>query len=489
MSWLSAMRRPRGGWNLSLVFAAACLVGGGVRAWQLHGRPPQGWNDSQDYLTSAQAPWFSLDLWAGPRTPAVPALFKLAGYDGQRVMELQVLVATICWATLAVAVASVLVPGWRRWVGAGLIVALSLSSRVTMWDQQLLSETLALAFTALVAAAALWLSRRVTLGRAAALVGASVLWVAVRDAPAVALLAAAFALAVVALVTRSVRRDILAVTAAGISVVALLTMSAANHGGRDDQPVQHVFAVRILPYPDRIEWFADHGMPMADEIVALGPPIYPVPGGPPLVGVPEQPPFDEWHRWVGSSGRGAFLLFLATHPDYVVTEPLREPERAYNNAEGDLEFYRAIDFRHVPLIGAFAAPTVWVLPVGLVIVAGLVWYDRLRSRLVLCGMVVAATAVPHGVMAWHSDGMETARHLVVPGMQLRIGVLLLAAALLGERAVDTTDAEAEADGVGVPTPATGDAGQNGHSSEESPAPIDQDGNEASRTGTLDTTEA
>ena len=34
--------------------------------------------------------------------------------------------------------------------------------------------------------------------------------------------------------------------------------------------------------------------------------------------------------------------------------------------------------------------------------------------------------MPHGLTAWHSDGMETARHLVVPSMQLHLGVLLMA---------------------------------------------------------------
>jgi hypothetical protein len=41
------------------------------------------------------------------------------------------------------------------------------------------------------------------------------------------------------------------------------------------------------------------------------------------------------------------------------------------------------------------------------------------------GTVLAALAVPHGLFAWHSDGMETARHLVVPAIQLRLGVLLM----------------------------------------------------------------
>src|SRR5690606_36864566 len=46
------------------------------------------------------------------------------------------------------------------------------------------------------------------------------------------------------------------------------------------------------------------------------------------------------------------------------------------------------------------------------------------------GAAGVALAAVHGLVAWHGDGMETARHLVVPALQLRVGVLLLAVGLL-----------------------------------------------------------
>jgi hypothetical protein len=262
------------------------------------------------------------------------------------------------------------------------------------------------------------------------------LWVAVRDAPAVALLAGAVVVGVVLLAGRPHlpgRAAVLAVSAGGLVIVALVTMAAASHGGRYRQPLEHVFVVRVLPYPDRVAWFADHGMPQADQITKLGSPVPAFPGGPLVKGVPDaagDPHFAPWHDWVASSGRRTFLLWLATHPGYVVTEPHKSPERAYNNAEGDVDFYRPPDFRSVPLIGVLSVRTAWLVPLGLLLAAALIWRDRLGSPLVVAGAALAVTAVPHGVMAWHSDGMEVARHLVVPGMQLRLGVLLLAVALL-----------------------------------------------------------
>jgi hypothetical protein len=480
------MRRPRPAtWNLVILFAITALVGVWVRAWQLHGHAAAGWNDTQDYFTSSKSPWFSLDLWAGPRTPAIPVLFKLTGGDGQNAVALQAVIGALCWAALATAVAAALPAGWRRRTAAALVIGVSLTERTTMWDQSLLSESLALAFLALVVAAALHLGRRVTPGRAAALVGASLLWVAVRDAPAVALLAGAAALVVVVAAARPHprhRAEVLAVTGAGLVIVAALTMAAAHRGERDQQPLEHVFAVRVLPYPDRVDWFGDHGMPMAEEIAALGPASYPVPTGPPVKGVPtveDDPAFAPWHRWVGSSGQRTFLRWLATHPGYVLAEPQKNPERAYNNAEGDLDFYRPVDFRSVPLIGVLSLGTAWLIPLGLLVVAVLIWFAKLWSPLVLVGVTVALTSVPHGVMAWHSDGMETARHLVVPGMQMRLAVVLLVAALLTERS------------QGLPV-----TGAMGTVAENALAPIDEvdsvddgDQNSFSRREVLDTTEA
>ena len=63
----------------------------------------------------------------------------------------------------------------------------------------------------------------------------------------------------------------------------------------------------------------------------------------------------------------------------------------------------------------------------------------------VAGAVTAALALPHGAVAWHSAGMETARHLVVPALQFHLGVLLV---LVGLLPVPVGAAgEAEASGV------------------------------------------
>jgi hypothetical protein len=76
--------------------------------------------------------------------------------------------------------------------------------------------------------------------------------------------------------------------------------------------------------------------------------------------------------------------------------------------------------------------------------------------------------------------METGRHLVVPGMQLRLGLLLLVAELLGERTDDITDSPTAADAALVPAGASGIAGNDGSNGH---------GDDPARTEALDSTEA
>jgi hypothetical protein len=193
----------------------------------------------------------------------------------------------------------------------------------------------------------------------------------------------------------------------------------------------------VLPYPERVEWFAARGMPEAEVFAGPGArDPYLEPGLPPVMFVgDDDPELRPWLDWVESDGRAAFARYVATHPLYLVAEPLHTPERTFNNALGDRDFYRPLDMPRVPLVDAVLAfPTGIVLLVAALVGGWALGRGRWTPALV-AGAALALLAVPHGLAAWHSDGMETARHLVVPALQLHLGVLLVVAGVLpGETA-------------------------------------------------------
>lgn len=477
-----ASTRPDAALRAPFVVAGviAALVAGAVRIWQAVDRPALGWADTTDFVASSREAWASTGLWAGPRPPLVPVVLKLVGEDATAFVHWQAAVAVLCWAALAVSVATV-VPGRGRWPAAAAVVAVSVTSPVTMWERSVLSESLALSLLALLLAAALRLARGITGWRVAALLVVAALWSATRDSHASVLLGAgAAALVTAAVLTVRSRRGVArrddgdvaprdggddgrdrpddrgpeahpdhrdgdrrneeghravrpgavrwwAVLGAGAVVLAFLAAWGSSHGERHAFPMRNVYEVRVLPYPDRVAWFADHGMPRSE--VFLGPDArapYREPGLPPVVYVADDDAeLGEWLDWVESDGRVAYARFVATHPTYLLTEPVRVPERAFNNARGDRSFYAPPGMAVVPGVDrVLARPTTEVL-LAAVLALGWAIGRRSWSPALAVGAAAAALSVPHGLLAWHSDGMETARHLVVPSLQLHLGVLLL----------------------------------------------------------------
>ena len=424
-------------------FGVAVAVGAGVRFWQLRGRTALVWNDTADFLASSREPWLSTELWMGRRSPVAPVVLKLLDGDTGSYMWFQAVVAAACWAALAASVWTVLGPRGARVAGAAAVVAFSLTDPVTMWDQSALSESLAVSVLAVVVAAGVQVASRPTRAAVADLVVALAVLLGLRDSPAVAALAGALALGAV-LAARALwaqHRDRpgpalatpLTALAAAALVLGVGVMAAADHGQRHVFPLRNMLQVRVLPYPDRVAWFADHGMPQADQFA--GPDArepFLEAGRAPITYVPDEAregELAEWFAWLEEDGRATVARWVLTHPTYLFTEPFEVPERTFNNAGGDRQFYAFTERRKVPLVGLLDQRS-WVVVLAGAMIAGYALGMWRFTPAFVAGAVTAALALPHGLVAWHSDGMETARHLVIPALQLHLGVLVMAIGLL-----------------------------------------------------------
>lgn len=407
---------------------AATVVGVAARLWLIHDRVPSWWQDSTDYLDASRADLLSLDLWAGPRTVAVPLLLKLVGGDAVRMLQVQCVVAALCWALLAHQAARCCAPRLRPGVH-GLVVLFSLAAPLTMWDRSVLSESLALSSLALLAAGMVALARCPRWPSVALAVAGVAAWSLTRDTHVVVALAVPVVVAGRwALGRRRPPAGHLVVGAAAL-LCAVGVLAASGHGQRGDFPTRNLYEVRVLPYPERVAWFADRGMPQATLFVDGTRAPYRQEGQAPVTYVADDDMLLEpWRRWVETEGAAAYRWWLVLHPWSVVTEPLHDPERVFNNAEGDRAFYAAVDQRVVPLAGEVLLPN---RPLAIAAAVGLAAWGLLSGRLrrsatALVGLAGLALALPHALVAWHADGMESARHLVVPVVQLHLAVLLLA---------------------------------------------------------------
>ncbi|HEY5252702.1 MAG TPA: hypothetical protein VIJ09_13610 [Acidimicrobiales bacterium] len=400
--------------------------------WQGTTGTPIIWTDTASYITVAAHPLWSTGFWAGQRPPLVPLMMKLVGTNTGFV-TFQCLVAVAAWGVLAFTVGRLVAPGWRRVVSIWIVLGFATSTPIILWNRSVLSESLSMSFLALLMAAAIQAARRLSWPRVLSVVAAGLAFAATRDAQVwtVALLGIVIGLVALTTILRERRLPRKAVAlAAGLVVVAALTGWVVVHTGRTRENVANVLYVRIFPFPARVAWFAQHGMPAAAAIDrSMDSTPAPSPGAAKVFWTtdptfaPHEPTLQ---RWIVNHGQATYFRWLVTHPVYVITEPLVRPERSFNFDNGLLTFYASPDRVGSP-VGALLWPAWWwLLPLSVIAlvpaaVTGL-WRDRTWRTIVLLGGLGVITML----IAWHGDGQEVTRHTVEGFAEVRASVLIVA---------------------------------------------------------------
>ena len=209
-------------------------------------------------------------------------------------------------------------------------------------------------------------------------------------------------------------------------------------------PLRNVLQVRVLPYADRVEWsrprHARRPTPSPAPVVA---PYRRRAAGHLRARRARDGGLAEWFAWLEDDARATFARWVLTHPGYLVTEPYEALERTFNNAGGDRQFYAFPDRRKVPLVDGVLAQRSWIVvlvgrrsPAGPSGGAG--------SRPPSWPGPSPPLALPHGAVAWHSDGMETARHLVIPASSSTSGCCSCSSGCCGPAPRPVPDPGAEA---------------------------------------------
>lgn len=411
--------------------AVAMAIGLVVRCIQVSGRAAIWAPDSDAYLRLSTLPLGGGERWAGSRTPLVPLLLDITGgRPGTAFMYLQIAVAAAGWGFLAGEVARHQPTPRRRWTMAALVLALSLTTPITLWDRLVLTETLTLALMAVVVALLLRYLRTTSPWPLVGTVPVAVLWAAGRDTVALVLISGA-ALATLMWAFGDRRRRVVPAVSAALVLVALLALGGAAAGHRDRSPMANVFAVRVMPYPDRIDWFEDHGMPAADRFREARAELSDPSGSEaPLVPISRRNMADDpWWQWLERDGKVTYLRFVLSHPAFLLTEPLEKPHRSFHSGGGHTgKNFEADDLRKVPLLtAALWWPTGWVMAALGAAAVGWLVAGRPRHPLFSVAALTAITGSVYGLAAWHGDGMEAARHVFVGGAALRLAVVLVVA--------------------------------------------------------------
>jgi hypothetical protein len=399
-----------------------------VIIWQALIPPVILWPDSTAYESVARQPLWSLGLWSGARPPLTPLLWKLTGTPTGFVVA-QTMISVAAWVFLAVTVGTILPAGWRRTVAVYLVLAFATTTPVTLWDRSVLSETLALSFLAAFVASLIWVARRPTTLRIIGVAVTGVGGALARDTQIWTMLMVAGVVGLCAVIAFLRRRQF--PVRAGVLACVLLVLSGAclgleNNAGRNVINLENIFAVRIFPYPDRVAWFAAHGMPdskvMDEEASQISNPTN---GTAKLVPfVLGNPHLNRLYAWFGTDASRAYVLWLVEHPLYVLTEPYKTPRRAID-FNPDITVYAATNRPSSPM-NPLLWPSWWWVIDATVAACWLAPVRRLlRNRDVRVVAVLGLLALPALDIAWHGDGQEVTRHMIEAYVQLRLAVVIL----------------------------------------------------------------
>ncbi len=282
--------------------------------------------DAEDYLRQSRFALSDLQFWV--RRPfVVPLFYRLFGPSPLTLVAAQVLLHAAAWGALAFSLARLVRPRILQGLAAAGVLLFSLAEEVSLWNLNLLSESVAHSLWALSAAALLALSGKAEAKESkapllAAFLACSVLWAFTRDTHAYVLLAAFPLTAAVSVLRweRGLPWRGWAAAAATFLVVFGLSQAAMERSERTPwtYSLTTVVCQRVLTNEEPRAFFRRQGMPespileefrgrfnayMANRLSER----------PDLSKV--DPVFEEW---VLRNGRRAYLQYVLTHPAAVL---------------------------------------------------------------------------------------------------------------------------------------------------------------------------
>lgn len=421
-----AQQHGRGTWpRAEIAFVAAALVLFALaRITLMTQGVPKVFNDTATYDGTYTGARIECDFsfWTGIRPFVIPLVHTAFQRNHDGIALFQSILGALSWAMLAVTVAASLRRPALRGLALMALLALGLSRPMTVWDQAMLSESVAYSLQILLVASAFWLCRRWTLPRAAMVLFLAFLWAFVRDSHLYYLLLVALSLAPFAL-WHAYRRRLIALCAA-LLLIVFVGNHLASVSLRWVGNFYNVLTVRALTNPDHLAYLETRGLPVTGDLTELAGKLH-------TAAMHHAPEFALLREWTHAQGKSVYTRLLLTHPHYLLHAPLQELDTL-------LGYQKVHQKRFAPdeipgllpvALEEFLYPQrfglavvllalVWAGAAGMAIARG----ELPRAAWLPVGLVLLS--FPHAVLTWHGDAMETGRHALMPAFQLRLGLLL-----------------------------------------------------------------
>lgn len=385
-----------------------------LRVYRIQGQKATFWVDSIGYM--------KLDFSGNAaRLWPVPLVYEIIESDFKR-MLFQVLFATLAWGFAAVVIACF---AKRFTVSAAFgVLLLGSTDQVSLWDKNLLSESIGTSLIVMTLAAMLWvLHERNTISVSLlAVVGSVTAMTRPPQIPMFVILI--LAIGWYAFKDRSWKF--------GLIAVALLPLASwglemvRNNRATSELNFYMMLDERIMHNEARREWFADHGMPVSDEIAAatgfgdaadITADLYeymPLPEGQPPNAIMIAGGMD-FAKWVRHHGWSTYAKFLVTHPNDAIKIATDQNYYALNPGPTDLLPGDAVMIMPDWLFGGWQ----WFVLPGITL-AAVLWYFERLDRVLVKMMAATALCVPWFFVVIQAAGMEHPRHAFGVAVTVRL---------------------------------------------------------------------
>jgi len=397
-----------------------------LRLWATLGSPITAYPDSPSY--------FDFRLWGGVRFPVVTAVYAIVG-DHQAIVTVQAIFGAISWCLAAVIAGALVTPRSIRYGFQVALLLLGLTLPMTRFDNALLSESISISVSVVLAALFLRLVCRPSTRLAIVVFVVAALWALIRQNNAQLLLVAAVAVLVLGL--RGAHRRVAAALAGGFVLLALLGVLLASSNNQIEQyNTAQLLDRRIVHDPGRNAWFREHGMPDAEAAIERRQEL--TPDEP--IDIPITLQQDAiFGAWLLDDGPSTYFRFLLTHPDYVVSTPFTDDD-AYQSYLRGITVYGSSE-RVVP---KFVDTIFWpqendertfvqiYVAIGLVAVVVRSVLHRRARRAAYAGFAVLLVSLTNIFFITHLAGLEYARLMLSAAVVGRVAILWLFATAIGD---------------------------------------------------------
>lgn len=295
---------------------------------------------------------------------------------------------------------------------------------VIRWNFTARSESLSISlFVVFVAVWILFLqTKHLSLLVSVALV--ALLWAGVRDTNAYVLVM--IALAIMAALVRAFqfKKSMMMICIWFVCIFSLSDYSA-NIGSRWVNSFHNNILIRILPVPEHVSFFTDHGMPINPDLMIHS---YKQATGDDFAFY-KNPNLEKFRAWSLEHGKITYIKFLVTHFTYTIAAPI---------VEVSLNFLKFVYAFHLnPSKGMYVKvpPSQWPIALIYFLIGytltfyyAFVWWRRkwlYRCPYLAVPLVMVLLSAPHAWLTWHGDAVGIVRHTISAYIQFQMGLVLL----------------------------------------------------------------